>query len=290
MPTDDVPLPLGMKLLVGAVVCGGLVVWGLMACRAWRRQPVLPHEPRRPVPWGANALATILLFWLLGLLAGSWLANRVTGQPTGPLTVAAHYAISAVGLATFIFGICVTKYQAAASLADLGLDASRLAHDIGVGVAAFLASIVPLFGLETLLERLVKYDHPLVESVRAHPDTAMFVSATIAAVVAAPIFEEFLFRVLLQGWFEALEARRRDARGISPTAGPSWWPIALSALLFAMMHLGNGAAPIPLFFFAVVLGYLYQRTHRLWPSLVTHLLLNAGSMLILWSQFRHAAT
>jgi membrane protease YdiL (CAAX protease family) len=56
----------------------------------------------------------------------------------------------------------------------------------------------------------------------------------------------------------------------------------LSSLLFAMTHWGQGLAPIPLFFFAAILGYVYQRTHRLWPSLVAHSLLNAGSMAILW--------
>jgi hypothetical protein len=63
---------------------------------------------------------------------------------------------------------------------------------------------------------------------------------------------------------------------------PAWWPVALSSLLFAMTHWGQGLAPIPLFFFAAILGYVYQRTHRLWPSLVAHSLLNAGSMAILW--------
>jgi membrane protease YdiL (CAAX protease family) len=63
---------------------------------------------------------------------------------------------------------------------------------------------------------------------------------------------------------------------------PAWWPILLSSALFALMHWGQGLAPIPLFFFAVVLGYVYQRTHRLWPSLVAHALLNAGSLALLW--------
>ena len=58
-------------------------------------------------------------------------------------------------------------------------------------------------------------------------------------------------------------------------------PIITSALLFALLHLGHGPAPIPLFFFALALGYLYQKTHRLWPSLVLHCLLNSVSLLML---------
>ncbi len=56
----------------------------------------------------------------------------------------------------------------------------------------------------------------------------------------------------------------------------------MSSALFALCHYGQGLAPISLFFLALVLGYLYQRTHRLWPSLVVHMLLNGGSIVILW--------
>jgi membrane protease YdiL (CAAX protease family) len=48
------------------------------------------------------------------------------------------------------------------------------------------------------------------------------------------------------------------------------------------MHWGQGLAPIPLFPFALILGYVYQRTHRIWPSLIAHLLLNATSLVTLW--------
>jgi membrane protease YdiL (CAAX protease family) len=59
-------------------------------------------------------------------------------------------------------------------------------------------------------------------------------------------------------------------------------PIVTSALIFALLHLGHGPAPIPLFFLALGLGYLYQRTHRLWAPLVVHFLLNTSSLAMLW--------
>jgi membrane protease YdiL (CAAX protease family) len=59
----------------------------------------------------------------------------------------------------------------------------------------------------------------------------------ISAVVVAPITEEFLFRVLLQGWLEALRRRLRRQmptlwRLIPNGAGP----IVLTSVLFASMH------------------------------------------------------
>jgi hypothetical protein len=48
---------------------------------------------------------------------------------------------------------------------------------------------------------------------------------------------------------------------------------------FATMHLGQGPAPVPLFILALGLGYLYQRTHRIWPSLEVHELVNLLAVL-----------
>ncbi|MEW4453705.1 CPBP family intramembrane glutamic endopeptidase [Bremerella sp. JC817] len=61
-------------------------------------------------------------------------------------------------------------------------------------------------------------------------------------------------------------------------------PILVSSLLFAGLHLGQGAAPIPLFVLALGLGYVYQKTRTLTPSLVVHMLLNGQSMLLLLLQ------
>ena len=62
---------------------------------------------------------------------------------------------------------------------------------------------------------------------------------------------------------------------------PSFWPIGLSAGLFAAMHASHGPDPIPLLLLALGLGYLYQRTHRILPCLVVHFLLNSCSLVML---------
>lgn len=61
-------------------------------------------------------------------------------------------------------------------------------------------------------------------------------------------------------------------------------PILVSSAIFAMLHLGQGAAPIPLFFLALGLGYVYQRTRTLTACIVIHMLLNGQSMVILLLQ------
>jgi membrane protease YdiL (CAAX protease family) len=64
----------------------------------------------------------------------------------------------------------------------------------------------------------------------------------------------------------------------------AWLPILISSAIFALLHYSHGPDWIPLFLLAAGMGYLYQRTHRLLPSLTIHALLNAFSLWGLWVQ------
>jgi membrane protease YdiL (CAAX protease family) len=61
----------------------------------------------------------------------------------------------------------------------------------------------------------------------------------------------------------------------------AWTPIVISSLVFALMHFSHGPDWVALLILAAGLGYMYQRTHRLLPSLTVHFLLNGTSMLML---------
>lgn len=63
---------------------------------------------------------------------------------------------------------------------------------------------------------------------------------------------------------------------------PAWCSIGVSAAVFALLHWDHGPDWIPLLLLASGMGYLYQRTHRLVPSLVVHCGLNGITMWILW--------
>ena len=72
--------------------------------------------------------------------------------------------------------------------------------------------------------------------------------------------------------------------GVFTALPHGWLPILVSGSLFGLAHLGQGVSPVPLVLFGIVLGYLYQRTHRLLPSVTAHALFNAYSMVMLWLQ------
>jgi hypothetical protein len=93
-----------------------------------------------------------------------------------------------------------------------------------------------------------------------------------SAVVAAPLAEELFFRRFLQGWLEKLlpEADGRMA-------------VSVAAALFALAHLGQGLAYVPLFPLGLVLGTIARRTGSVVPCIFLHALFNAVSVaLLVW--------
>ena len=62
------------------------------------------------------------------------------------------------------------------------------------------------------------------------------------------------------------------------------WPIVVTSMLFAMMHLGQGAAFIPLFFLSLGLGYLYRQTGRITAPVIVHMILNGVTMVAEFSR------
>ena len=296
---------LSLPVLVGGVLftAAGLAVWWLAVYRVNKGLPVVPYERRRPVPWQALHVATIAAAYLVLTL----LVQRL----------------------------------------DVKL------FDLPVPGPAAADSERPIL------------QHPLLVLLEQSRTPGTLLLCFFSAVIVAPIVEEFLFRLVLQGWLESVEMRRR--RGIPAlrklTRGAV--PVVLVALLFAAIHyrpglppgtdprtiahlmasnavagllvlvLGVGllrldagaraedlgcvprklladirlgvltflafaaaiyllknaltarwqenvADPVTLFAFALVLGALYSRTHRVIPSIALHMSLNFTSLAMAW--------
>jgi membrane protease YdiL (CAAX protease family) len=331
-----------MKISVEAlafVLLAGLsmAAWTAIERRYRQRQPLIEFEPRRPVPWRLLDLLTIVLFCLFAQVAAVGLVQQATGgrfslheaRPgvVDPTAVAEHTGnidsirltligssiASLVGLA---FGVAYIRLVVRGTWSDMGFQRNKIVRDASIGLIAFAAVSLPIFALQAALSYFFPTRHPIVEMLEAHRETPLFVLSIVSAVVIAPVVEEFLFRVLWQGWLESVWLRReqssaadeaseqpRSASLAAETGNPfqpppsdaagtamagvsrsplARGPIVISSLVFALMHWGHGPAPFALFWFSLALGYLYQRTHRIWPSIVAHASLNAFSLGLLW--------
>ncbi len=282
--------------------------------RLWQRQPVIEYEPRRQFPrmLAVDVTMTLLLVLLLlgigGAIAASIRPEILSPDPksaTGPTSLDVSTMIQGVALTFLIIGAVGAALATSAKLTadDFGFNLGQIRRDLRLGLVAYFGIMLPVLIIQVTTERVVEYKHPLIESYEKNPTLGMMALLALVAAIAAPLSEELLFRVLLQGWFESLESARKakkslavsvdeqppsnpDSAGrlvdLSPPNWLGWWPMLASSTIFALMHWGQGAAPIPLFFFALVLGYVYQRTHRIWPSLVVHMLLNGVTVATLW--------
>ena len=292
-------MPVFLSIFEGLVFAAGITAWIWLAMQ-WRAgRNVLPFEPRRLVPWeGADVLLIVATYLLVGFVCVSaglrWSGTSIpkAGEEPTPqyatVELASNLAASTI---TFLAAIAMLRARWRVSLAELGYDRSRIVGDLKTGAIAFALVAPVVYGIQAAFMHWIPYKHPLISAAPRHA-----VLVAISGIVVAPVFEEFMFRGVLQGWLEKLEAaivsrRRARERGELSSVSPVEFvdsplgamPILMSSLLFALMHFGQGPAPIALFVFSLVLGFLYRQTHRLWPSTVVHCLLNAVTIVVLFA-------
>lgn len=339
MPEDNQAI-----IELAAVALVGAPIWAWLFRRKLRDGAFLPLARRWPVPWGPIGAFLALGFLLLALLqvgVGSGPVDRVREADT---VTSGDYlqmaVVSSVLNLMFVGAVGVYFHRGrGATWEDLGLpvDSAELLHDLGIGVLAALAALLPIYALQAVLVFGVgiKSEHPTLLMLLQDSNVLVLLAAWFSAGVVAPIFEEFIFRLLFQGWLERVEdealgvagkleleerdqqaardefditeqseqvhadddnpfaspqiqtlRRLRRRRGAPPTPPDEtvaglpygWAPVLISSFVFALVHLPQGAAVGPLFVFALILGYLYQRTHRITPSIFAHMAFNTISL------------
>ncbi len=342
--------------VAGGIVIASFVLW-VAAFQQWRAgKPLIPAVARPAAPWGLLDLAITVGLWLTinltAAVVGQSIVELAPGNDPNSLDPAAQKPLLLIGgvatLAICLLVIAALWIRHRVTLAELGWNSQHLVGDVVLGMKAFAMLAPIVYGLQLLLTQFVESKHPLIELLKKNPDPEFFAVATFAAIIVAPLAEEFLFRVLLQGWLERMFATNREHTDVlvfggrqqierqpgtppnsgggsqadlpsspaSPTASQQVNPylsatpteigsqetelmgaggtkpssefqprptaIIVSSLFFALSHWSHGPDPIPLFVFALGLGYLFQRTHRIVPCIVLHLLLNLCSILALW--------
>ncbi len=294
--------------------------------------PILPYEPRCPVPW--NGIWTLLpvgyaAIVVIAVFTGGppdAAADRMGGGGGGRLALGALQQL--IFTAVYLVGVI---FVSSATGRDLGLPQSleQWQRDLKIGIIGWLAALLPVYAAQFILVLTFGQPkgHPLVKLLEGQAEATLFAIAFLIAVIIAPVCEEVLFRLILQGWLEKYEdtclgwrVPQFDTSGaetepvaigtpadenltgdIEPMAAAEppqfgllglpygWLPIGLSSFVFAMAHFGYGPDPIPLFLLALILGYQYQRTHRILPAMITHALFNSMTLFALWRMINLAA-
>ncbi len=247
----------GMWLLL---LGGGLWMARLLLGRARRGLPLLAGVAWPPATW--SGLETFLLFALeifcvslfaAGVGKDAPLLDRMAAQGAGSI-------VGTLGLVALLRGRGV-------SWRSLGLGSNDLGGDWRLALGGLLLVTGPLLAVAGFLNTLVPYEHPVIDCLERNQDGWGLVVVAIAAVVAAPVAEEFFFRRLLLGWVDTL----------CPSPGGAL-AVGLSATAFGLAHWGQGLGWVPLIPLGVVLGVLARQRGTLVPAILLHALFNAVSV------------
>lgn len=310
MPTSVETL---VTLVFLTLVLASVYFWvqlavGRVACLA----PVRRGEPQAMAPWSLIDLA-IVFVCLTGslMVAQTWALRGIeVGLDFDVTKLAPDTRVRLVwsmAAGTWVgtllgLGWIVRRYRVGA--ARLTGDLGRWREDLKIAGVAFVMLAPPVLVLQLVLTRLFPSEHPLIELVLQNPEPRFLWASGVSAVIVAPLMEEFQFRVLLQGWLQTVARRdvpsERWIFGLVPPATssegaespsrtrdadedrvPARWPMFVSALLFAAAHWSHGPDPIPLFFFALGLGWIYRGTGRVLPGILVHFLLNFWTLFVL---------
>lgn len=266
---ESATMPGWMGVVLTGCLLAQALVWPPIVGRLRRGEPIVARRRQTPVPWGADGALLAALFLVVGWggVLASAAEETAPKQPIG-LADAAAFTLVASLLATF--GVAWIRGHYHVTRADFGLprSSSEAVRDSRLGVAAMIAMLPLVYVVQVLLVwgLGMPSTHPTVQSLFAEPTFSVVAAALIMAVVVAPLIEEFAFRVLLQGWLEGVGGAR------------AWWPIVISSAAFALAHAGQGWAPVPLFVFALGLGYVYRQTRSFVAVVAMHLAFNLLSV------------
>lgn len=173
--------------------------------------PLVPSLPRRPVPWAFFDLVALVGIWLIASAVVGGLFRQAGWLPVGAdldqgASVPGRAALAAniaVPLLAMAISLPLIALRTGATLCDLGLAPPQLVADVRTGLVAFVMLAPPVYGVQALLVALWKpSQHPLIDLFRRAPQLDVFLLLCLSAGLVAPLVEELLFRVLLQGFLE----------------------------------------------------------------------------------------
>ncbi len=291
----------------------------------------LPGEPETTLTAGATAAALTSSGLpagsesLAAAIAGSAISNAFYGIDSSTMIAAMWgQAAMTLTLAAACFALLVLAFRA--NRTDLGLpaDAAQFFADVQLGARMWAASLVPIYAIMVALNFALEPtdQHPIIERLMKDHSIGVMLAAAFTAVVAAPLYEELAFRLVLQGWLERADMLLGSPEAVEPPAvivavaadeaaastvaaaaatpptlslpervlpyvplPTQWLPIAVSATLFGLAHWGHGVSPVPLILLGAILGYAYQRTHRIVPCITCHVLFNGFTFVLLALEF-----
>ncbi len=296
-----------------ALAAASVALWILVFRKLAKGIAPLENRKRDPSPLGF--LDVLVVFGAVWAVAPSiafqvlrWMGVSVLGEDT-PVEDRSMILLVVSGLQLLAtFGCMLFFWLRYRRCSSFGWQKRFWKLDLRTGMIWFVLIVPPVMLVQILASWWIAYSHTTLDTLKESQSSFQIATTWFSAVLVAPIIEEFFFRGILQGWIQRLGNTEPNefgnlvmggdfsnqfvsTKGDGVEPGKSlfdsqvffdsslrWIPILVSALLFAVVHIGQGGAPYSLFFLAVGLGYLYRQTGSIIPCIVVHVLLNFQTM------------
>jgi ABC-2 type transport system permease protein len=218
----------------------------------------------------ADGLIAILAFFVLQGLMFLFFHAVLEDSLSAQITFAYIFAgLLVAGMALYTFwrqdvphlwmNIGVTRSEAGRKTHPIW---RGLLHGVGWGALAALGAFVYLRVLNMFPQGQIWRQDAELNSFLSRADRPIWIC--ILAIVAAPLFEEFLFRGLV-------------FQGLRRTTGPALAVLA-SAALFALVH--PPIAAVPVFGLGIAAAISFQKSGFLFAPIVTHAVYNACAIFL----------
>lgn len=267
---------IGALPVMGSIAGVGIAIALSIQWLIKRRQSILAHnrDVRWQVPWnwetiwqvfvvGFFFVGQFLLPILLGILGVN--GSQFSGRERAIYSLAYYLLMSAGGIAVLYWSI--RTY--------LPLPADWFKFKLFGrwplwGVGGYLVALPLMIGVSLVNQQIWNGQggsNPLLQTVLEEGDSVALIVFLLTAAIAAPLFEETLFRGFL------LPSLTR----YMPVSGA----ILASSLLFAIAHLSFSEV-LPLTTLGMVLGFIYSRSRNLLAPMLLHSLWNSATMISLF--------
>ncbi|WOD41790.1 type II CAAX endopeptidase family protein [Nodosilinea sp. E11] len=257
---------------LGAVTGIGLILW-LVAQRVLRgSQSVLRQNAGQgwEIPWTGEIIWQVLIvgFFFVGqillplVLGGLGFSSAALSSRGRAIFSLVYYLLMAAG-AVGVLWWSIRPWPVPKDLFKLKPSRSALLWGLG----GYFVAVPLMFGVALINQQIWQGQggsNPLLQTVLEEQDGVALLVFFLTAAIAAPLFEEVLFRGFL------LPSLTRYM-----SAG---WAIALSAFIFAAAHLSLSEV-LPLTVLGAVLGFVYTRSRNLLSPMILHSAWNSATML-----------
>ncbi len=224
-----------LLILFTLLLTGFVISWGWLILQSVKGKKWLDVSAWKPRTWGFADLVVIAILILAFQIQSVRIGADVLGIDRstlreGAIPIGIATALGLGNLAAMLASIAWISLRytlpypvhPASSLSDLGFRFDRFAKDLRIGVIAALAALPIVYGLMGIVSWFfhTDYKHPLLEELKRNGTLTSFLMTVLTAVIIAPLVEEFLFRVLIQGWLQSVPFKSLATIFVGDLPGP----------------------------------------------------------------------